>query len=532
MEQREHPALLALLVLSFTAVLFVISWVSRSSGPPSLADPITFVFSNDKFMKRAMNKARNKNANIVQFHLGPKRTYLISGPQNIQAILSRSSMTYDRVMLEMTFPRLYGFTADELSRFANDKSGRKTKPLPGTENTPPEQRLWHAFEHVHYDFMSRSHHFKPAVEAFAQELHNVLEAKYPLAGIGGWSKVSVIELCRKEVTTCAITALFGPNLLALNPGFVDTFWTFDSYAVSLVLGFPAWINPRPYKAHDQYVNMIQRYLDSGLRDSDWDRANVDADWEPLFGARVCRELVKWLLDAGFERRSAAGALGALLFAQNSNSIPTAMWMLMEILVTAYSIPDDPRTLDIQKVATLPLLQSMFVETLRLHTDFNIMRNVEKPMTVDGVQMAAGTLLLLPLRTAHYEDEAWAAPPDHPADKFWAQRHIKYVPEENEGEALPDDVPRGKKRVFSMAARPSSFSPFGGGTPICPKRHFAKREILTMVAILVRRFEIEFDGWTKLDESPSERRAADDKRYSGGGATPPDRDMVLRFRRIW
>ncbi|KAK4207438.1 hypothetical protein QBC37DRAFT_298716 [Rhypophila decipiens] len=307
-EKKDYPALLALLVLSFSVVLFVLLRLSRSSGPPSLADPIPFVyntaqfvFNNDKFMKRAMKSARNKTANIVQFHLGPTRTYLISGPQNIQAIFSRSSMKYDQVMLEMAFPRLYGFTAGELARFANDKSGRKTKPIPGTEHMPPEQRLGHAFEHVHYDFMSRSHHFKPAVEAFSRELHKALESKYPATG--EWSEVGVVELCRQEVTTCAIAALFGPNVLALNPGFVDTFWKFDSYAFTLVLGFPASINPRPYKAHDQYVNMIQRYLDAGLESFDWDGSDVDAQWGPLFGARVCRELVKWLLGAGFKGRS-------------------------------------------------------------------------------------------------------------------------------------------------------------------------------------------------------------------------------------
>ena len=73
---------------------------------------------------------------------------------------------------------------------------------------------------------------------------------------------------------------------------------------------------------------------------------------------------------------------------------------------------------------------------------------------------------------------------------------------------------------------------GGGGPICPGRHFAKYEILTMVGLVIDRFDVEFVGWKKMNGSPSDRPAQNDRRYCGAGAMPPDRDMVIQLRRSW
>lgn len=53
-----------------------------------------------------------------------------------------------------------------------------------------------------------------------------------------------------------------------------------------------------------------------------------------------------------------------------------------------------------------------------------------------------------------------------------------------------------------------------------------------LAMLVARFDIEFVRWTKLDGSPSDRPAENDMRWAGGAAVPPDRDMEVRWKRLW
>lgn len=215
---------------------------------------------------------------------------------------------------------------------------------------------------------------------------------------------------------------------------------------------------------------------------------------------------------------------------NSNSIPTTTWMLMEIIrdpSLLQAVRDEVATvttmhpetgslgIDSQKLVSLPLLQSIFTETLRLRINFNIMRDVKQPITLDGHTIPQGSLLQAPMQVAHYNEAVWGAA-DHPASDFWAERHVR--------------TGDGGRRVYSMAGSPTSYFPFGGGANLCPGRHLAKSEILMTIALVVSCFDIELVGWTNADGSASQRAAEGDVRFCGAGAMPPDREMEIRWRR--
>lgn len=252
-----------------------------------------------------------KNANLAKFYLGTTPVYLLAGPRNIQAIFGRQNkLSTEDIMVQSVLPKLYRMTKDEVKRFADDKSGRGRVPAPGTESTPADKRYWHAFEHVHTEFLTRTQHLKPIVDSFCRQFSGALE-KYPT---DEWTTLSVRDLCRREITECAISTLFGPAIFELNPGFLDAFWDFDQNTFAITLGLPAWLNPRPYRIHDRYLAMIGKYVDAACDRFDWDGPSAESFWEPHFGARVCREIVKWLRDDGFQKEAVAGALGVLLFA--------------------------------------------------------------------------------------------------------------------------------------------------------------------------------------------------------------------------
>jgi cytochrome P450 len=78
----------------------------------------------------------------------------------------------------------------------------------------------------------------------------------------------------------------------------------------------------------------------------------------------------------------------------------------------------------------------------------------------------------------------------------------------------------------------SFVDLGGGHVICPGRHFAKQEIMMAIAILVTKFDIELVEWTTADGKRSDRPAQDNCDFAGAIAMPPDRDMKVRWRRLW
>jgi hypothetical protein len=112
-----------------------------------------------------------------------------------------------------------------------------------------------------------------------------------------------------------------------------------------------------------------------------------------------------------------------------------------------------RTIDAQKLAALPLLQSVYVETLRLHISYVVTRKVLQPIDVDGYQISPDSLLQASTQIAHHEEAVWAVD-GHPASEFWAARHIKYV------EARDDAGNVALQAQFSIRGRPSAFFPYG------------------------------------------------------------------------
>ncbi|KAH8651348.1 putative cytochrome P450 [Xylariales sp. PMI_506] len=528
----------------FSAVLAVLTSSISNIGEPTrlpegipfITNTLQFLVENKKFMKKATDALATRN--IAKFYLGGMSVYLISGVSNIQTLFGRGNKVgSEDIFIQKVLPRLYKMPPHHVARFANDKSGRGKNPASGYEQVPTEDRYWHQYEHVHTEYLFRTQHMKPVIEVFEKDLSDTL-GRFPL---GKSSTFSVIEFCKTEITEVSMRTLLGPKIFKLNPGFLEAFWDFDDNVFMYTLGFPKWLYSRPAKVYDTYLSMIQKYVNSAFEKFDWsDPDNRETPWEPHFGARVCREIAKWLKDGDFLDVSIAGALGALLFAQNSNTIPTAMWMIIEIAKdpllfhaireeVASSWETDPetgkRTLDVQKVSTSPLLQSVLTETLRLRINFNILRQVKEPFEIDGHKLRKGTMLQAPMMVAHYEEAVWGTP-EHPASEFWAERHIKYTEETDEHGNV------NRKRNFVMAGRPSSYFPFGGGAPICPGRHFAKHEITTMVALIVSKFDIEKIEWVHLDGTPSNRAAENDQRFCGAGGMPPDRNLKITWKRLW
>lgn len=220
------------------------------------------------------------------------------------------TVTNQEQMTRYALPTLYKMSRDEIKRWEDDKTGVAKAPIAGTESTPTRQRLWYTYEHIYTEYLGRPQYIKPLVSAFSQDLGQALEC-YPS---GEWVTVDVEEFCRREVTNSAVKALFGPQLIQLSPDFIDRFWEFDSQVFKLVLGLPKWMNAAPFQAHDRYIAAIQKWLDATEACFDWESPEATAEWEPRFGARAPRELVKWMNETGWRSEVIAATAGALVFA--------------------------------------------------------------------------------------------------------------------------------------------------------------------------------------------------------------------------
>jgi hypothetical protein len=174
------------------------------------------------------------------------------------------------------------------------------------------------------------------------------------------------------------------------------------------------------------------------------------------------------VDVLVQRDEVTNKLGQT-FSVNSNSIPITAWALFEIIrdqdlyqavraeadSAAFTDKETGKNdFDIEKLLSMPLLQSIYVEALRLNVCINITREVTAETELNGYKLQRGALLQAPTSLAHYDEDIWGKD-GHRATDFWAERHIKQVQK-------PCDA-TGKTvttREFALAARPSEFFPYG------------------------------------------------------------------------
>lgn len=127
---------------------------------------------------------------------------------------------------------------------------------------------------------------------------------------------------------------------------------------------------------------------------------------------------------------------------------------------------DPQTgkqeFDAQKLVSMPLMQSIYVECMRLHVSIAITREIMEDTILNGYRLKRGSMIQAPTNLVHQDDEIWDQD-GHKASEFWAERHIKYV------KKVDDETGRmTTEKQFVLAGKPSEFFPFGESTLIYPR----------------------------------------------------------------
>ena len=174
----------------------------------------------------------------------------------------------------------------------------------------------------------------------------------------------------------------------------------------------------------------------------------------------------------------------------ANSSPTAFWTIFfiystpgllddirreidGIVVTNHEGREIIRSLDIKSLKErCPLLTSTFQETLRYGSIGTSVREVMEDTILDGQWLLKkGAMVQMPSRIIHKDPSLWG--PD--VEEFNPRRFMKDSEAHRSG---------ARKRPS-----PACFRAFGGGTTLCPGRHFATNEILALTAMFVLRFEM-------------------------------------------
>ncbi|KAI1809745.1 cytochrome P450 [Poronia punctata] len=520
-------------VLLASVLLFIaLRWQASHLEPHFLPETIPFISNTYQYltdMKTFLDRAQNslRNSGIIRFRLGAMKMYWVTGTENTR-VLFGSPETFDADELHLIFMRTHwGMPKREIKRFAKDRSGRKAGPAKGFENIPGEQRYWYHHHRLYAEYLSSPKYTEVLADTFFDRFSQRLEKKQPL---NEWRSVQLFQLLKNDMASSAIESLFGSRMLEMNPDLIPAYWDFDRVAGILVWGLPRFLRPHPWRVRERLHDMTAKHLRSAWGSFEWNGPDADTDWEPHFGSRFSRETAKWFRESGFSDRTASGHTAAVLFGLNGNTLPVATWALMEIIqdpvlmqaarkesMTAFRIDEktNQRRIDTKTLLSLPLLSSIFMEVLRLHVSFNATRLVRSNAEIGGYRIDRGSLVQAPSQIAHMDADSWGTD-GHPAWEFWAWRHMKPVDEDS-------------KPTTKTKARTASYFPFGGGQAICPGRHFAKREVLMTIAMILVRFDIKFVEWTG---STSSGPAENDGRYAGTAAMPPDRDMRIEWKRLW
>ena len=152
-----------------------------------------------------------------------------------------------------------------------------------------------------------------------------------------------------------------------------------------------------------------------------------------------------------------------------------------------------------------------------------------------------TMLICPY-LSHRDDAVWNTgrtlpngQQEHPLNNFWAERFLEYPNDPLSGptkktadlDKLPAaeaNIPHNDKEAkFTLDELKGIYFPFGGGTNVCPGQHYAKNEMVLVVAMLLWAFDIEF-----LDLDRAKATGQSMKAFPAG-VLGPDRENPVRLR---
>lgn len=195
--------------------------------------------------------------------------------------------------------------------------------------------------------------------------------------------------------------------------------------------------------------------------------------------------------------------------------------------------------DMHRVVTHSYLKSLFLEALRYGVAAPLTRVVLETTQVGQYTFHKGNVVHIPGRELQMDDNTWAADGSSvEASEYWGERFLDLERDAN-GNVVEKESE--EERVFSKAAadaislpvgtrskeirdRMTALRPFGGGSHLCPGRHFALYEIVAGMATLFTMFDIE------VDEDALRVNGMPEPEQRGIGGLPPDRKFMVRIRR--
>lgn len=452
----------------------------------------------------------------LRLHLLVMNIVFLTKPEHISLLFRQSELTNKpyRRFVSSTF----GVPDDFQKFFTADNTGLSRTPLPGTM-VAPENRVDYLMHSYIVEFMSGPS-LKPLAKRFAENMGKQL-MRYHSKDTDHENLYDFIKMNMFHVSAVGI---FGTELFEIDPEFSEHFWDFEKGVPELAKGFPRFFYPKKYRARDICLKTMRAWhkrLDE-YRAADPDRAaNLSLqEYDDILGCRIVkkRHAAFAKMEVMSDDARASEDL-ALLWGANANATHAAFWLvhsiisdgtvqkrfLEEIQVAEISPRNENfATYDVDSLCSIPYLQSLYAETLRLYVANMVLRTPRsRPISLDGWRIQQGELVATMSYPMHRDQTRFntgTIEDPHPLSEFWADRFLTMKGVDSKPTASTQSP-----LEFSLNGTEGAWIPYGGGSNACPGRFFAKQEMLLTAAMLIGNYNIQLN-----------KRAEVDWRYFGSG----------------
>ena len=341
--------------------------------------------------------------------------------------------------------------------------------------------------------------------------------------LGDGACTGLMEFVKNIFTTSNALAIYGPeNPFVVHPDLVNDFWSYENGMVPLLADIcPAITARKPYLARKRLLKDLQEFVETER----YKKAST-----------LIQQRVSLNLKHGLTTKMAGNAELVMLFGIVGNAVPTTFWLLANIFsrpALLAELRQEAEKAVVRKAkeaivsvnilkTSCPLLVSTYRETLRTIANLSSVRYVlEDTLIADKYLLKKSSIVQIASGIIHADEKVWGAD----AATFNPRRFISSSSNDTEqfstgsgaaGEQTATQLP---KNVPSAAYRP-----FGGGSVICPGRHFAQSEIVGFAALMFLAFDVttEDGGVIGLPEK-------DDRRIPLSVMKPAN-DVRVRIRR--
>ena len=288
------------------------------------------------------------------------------------------------------------------------------------------------------------------------------------------------------VTIATARFLYGSeNPIDANPHLEQAFWDFDRGLFGLLVNILPFLTTRKaWKGREALASAFTTYLESNNHQRG--------------SNKIIRRRCEIAKNHGWSIEMIARSELSFLFAGISNTSITSFWMILHIV----SRPDlmkqaleelkkslEPcgpdakaRQISIAKIKNhCPLFVSIYRETLRFGSE-NFSSRVVTTDTLlsDTYLLRKDAIVQISGGIIHADQTIWGADANefNPRRFLTTDKNVEGNTEKGNGTEKPSPI------------HPAAFRSFGGGTTLCPGRHFATSEILGLAALVLLTFDIQ------------------------------------------